>query len=150
MSIKNLEFSDVAAPKNSRGAMDTKTRARTKFLAAVSNQISAVEAAIVGETFTITKKQYVTDEDGTRRRVNRETEIRTWWFEQDGTFYLVPKYANQPLAIGSSKSKPSIVCGSELSGVLQALRAIKAAAEGKELDSVLEKQAVAARQRMSK
>ena len=150
MTIKNLEFSDVEAPKTNRNAMDTKTRARTKFLAAINNQVSAVEAAIAGETFTITKKHYVTDEDGTRRHVTKEVEPRPIWFELDGTFYVAPKYANKPLVLGSNKSKPSIAAGKSLNDVLVTLNTIKQAVEAGELDKILEAQAVAARQRISK
>ncbi|OEJ64809.1 hypothetical protein [Magnetovibrio blakemorei] len=147
--IKTLEFSNVEAPKNTRH-VSTLERAKSKFLDSINTQVSAVEAAIAGETFTITKKHYVTDEDGTRRHVTKEVEPRPIWFELDGAFYVAPKYANKPLVLGSNKSKPSIAAGKSLNDVLVTLNTIKQAVEAGELDKILEAQAIAARQRMSK
>ncbi|CUW38694.1 conserved protein of unknown function [Magnetospirillum sp. XM-1] len=150
MSIKNLEFSTIAPPKVSRNAMNTKTRARSKFIAAVVNQIGAVEAAISGKSFAVQKVRRITGEDGSHRQVSHDVQVRPWWFLQGDVFYLAPKYANQPLTLGANKSKPTVVCGKSLSDVAATLNTVKAAAEAGELDGVLEAQAITARKRMTK
>lgn len=147
--LKNLEFSTVEAPKNNRNAMSTMERARSKFLASLNTQIAAAEAYISGQSsYTVTKKRYQTMEDGERRRVDKDVEVRPWWFEKDGAFFITPKYANKPLEL--SKGKPSIAGGDAMPDVLAALMTIRDAVDAGELDKALEASAVKTRQRMSK
>ena len=149
MTLKNLSFSTVQAPKNARNSMNTKDRARAKFLANVNTQISAVDAFIAGETgYFVTKKRYTTDEDGSRRRVNRDIGVRPWWFEIDGQFFITARYGNRPLEL--AKGKPSIGAGDSLDSVHDVLVQVRDAVEALELDKVLEKAADEVRHRLSK
>ncbi len=147
--LKSLDFATVEAPKASRSAGSLKENARAKFLAALDNQIKCAEAFISGETtYTVTKRRYVTQDDGERKLTEKQVAIRPWWFTENGKFYLSPKYSNRPLAL--TKGKPSIFCGEAISDVLEVLNSVHEATVAGELDKALEASATAARERMTK
>jgi len=74
--LKSLDFAAVEAPKASRSGGNIVENARAKFLAALDNQIKCAEAYIAGETYTATKRRYVTQEDGERKLTDKEISIR--------------------------------------------------------------------------
>lgn len=146
--LKSLALSNVEAPKNTRNTMSTLDRARGKFLTNINTQIDAVEAHIAGEaSYTVAKKSYVTDDDGQRKRVTKEIEVRPWWFEQGGEFFVTVRYANKPLEL--AKGKPSIAAGKSLEEVRDVLVQVRDALDAGELDKTLEAAATDARKRMS-
>ena len=150
MSLKNLEFSTVDAPKASRSGGSLKENARAKFLAALDNQIRCAEAFIAGETsYTVTKRRYVTQDDGERKLTEKPVTVRPWWFLMDGGYFLSPRYANRPLEL-TTKGKPSIACGEGIDDVLDVLNSVREATVAGELDKALEASATAARERMTK
>ncbi len=146
--LKSLDFATVEAPKASRSAGSLKDNARAKFLAALDNQIKCAEAFISGETFSVTKRRYVTQDNGERKLTEKQVAIRPWWFSQGNTFYLSPKYSNKSLEI--TKGKPSIACGEAVADVLEVLNSVHEATVAGELDKALEASATAARERMTK
>ena len=147
--LKSLDFAAVEAPKASRSGGSLKDNARAKFLAALDNQIKCAEAFIAGETsYTVTKRRYVTQDDGERRLTEKAVTVRPWWFSEGNAFYLSPRYANKPLEL--TKGKPSIACGEEVNDVLDVLNSVREATVAGELDKALEASATAARERMTK
>ena len=147
--LKSLAFTPVEPPKASRSGGSLKDNARAKFLAALDNQIKCAEAFISGETgYTVTKRRYVTQDDGERKLTEKQVAIRPWWFTENGKIYLCPKYANKPLEI--TKGKPSIACGEAVADVLEVLNSVHQATISGELDKSLEISATAARERMTK
>jgi len=73
---------------------------------------------------------------------------RPWFFSQENTFYLSPRYANKPLEL-TTKDKPSIACGEGIDDVLDVLNSVRQATVAGELDKALEASATAARERMT-
>ncbi len=113
-----------------------------------NHQIAAVDAHIQGTThYTIGKKSYVKDESGQRNRVSKEIDVRPWWFEQNGEFFIAIRYANKPLEL--AKGKPSIAAGKSLEAVRTVLNQVREAVVAGELDKVLEAAATEARKRMT-
>ncbi len=146
--LKSLDFAAVEAPKASRSSGNLKDNARAKFLAALDNQIKCAEAFISGETsYTVTKRRYVTQDDGERKLTEKQVAIRPWWFTENGKIYLSPRYANKPLELARGKS---IACGEAVADVLQVLNSVHEATVAGELDKALEASATAARERMTK
>ncbi len=146
--LKTLTLSNNEAPKSTRNAVSTIERARGKFVANINHQIEAVEAFIAGATsHTINKKRTVKNEDGQRVHVTKEGEVRPWWFEQNGEFFISIRYANKPLEL--AKGKPSIAAGKSLETVRNVLNQVREAVVAGELDKVLEAAATEARKRMT-
>ncbi|ARJ64386.1 hypothetical protein WV31_01095 [Magnetospirillum sp. ME-1] len=146
--LKTLALSNVEAPKNTRNTVSTIDRARGKFVVNLNHQIAAVDAHIQGTThYTIGKKTYVKDESGQRNRLSKEIDVRPWWFEQNGEFFVTIRYANKPLEL--AKGKPSIAAGKSLEAVRTVLNQVREAVIAGELDKVLEAAATEARKRMT-
>ena len=147
--LKSLDFATVEPPKASRSAGSLKDNTRAKFLAALDNQIKCAEAFVSGETsYTVTKRRYVTQDDGERKLTAKEVTIQPWWFSENGKMYLSPKYANKPLEL--TTGKPSIACGEAVADVLEVLNSVHQATVAGEFDKALETSATAARERMTK
>jgi len=80
------------------------------MVAALQTQISIVEAEGKGETYTVDRQRWKTNEDGERVRVPTQISPRAWyWTEEDGVVYLMPKIGVRPLEI--EKRKPTIRVG---------------------------------------
>ncbi len=106
-ALKKLSLSDHS---QKRAKIDPVIRSRTKFAAALQTQISIVEAEAKGETYTVERLRWKTNEDGERVRVTKQILPRAWyWAEADGTVYLMPKIGVRPLQL--EKGKPTIEVG---------------------------------------
>jgi hypothetical protein len=93
-----------------RAKVNPVIRSRTKFAAALQTQINIVEAEAKGETYTVERMRWETNEDGERVRVPKQIVPRAWfWTEEDGTAYFGPKIGVRPLEI--EKGKPTIRVG---------------------------------------
>ena len=104
-----------------RARVDPVIRSRTKFATALQQQISIVEAEVNGETFSVERLRWKTNDDGERVRVPTMISPRAWHWEEDGVVYLMPKIGVRPLEI--VKGKPTITVGApkELIGTLNTL-----------------------------
>ncbi len=93
-----------------KAKIDPVIRSRTKFAAALQIQRKIVEAEAKGESYTVDRQRWKTNEDGERVRVPTQISPRAWhWTEADGTVYLMPKVGVRPLEI--EKGKPTIRVG---------------------------------------
>ena len=73
-------------------------------------QINIVEAEAKGETYTVDRQRWSTNDDGQRVRVTKQISPRAWhWTEADGTVYLMPKIGVRPLQL--EKGKPTVEVG---------------------------------------
>ena len=133
-ALKKLSLSDHS---QRRAKIDPVLRSRTKFAAALQTQISIVEAEAKGETFTVERLRWKTNEDGERVRVTKQITPRAWfWAEEDGTVFLMPKVGVRPLEL--EKGKPTIKIGAakELVPTLEML--IQAVNDGELDDQIAE------------
>lgn len=93
-----------------KAKLDPVIRSRTKFSAALQTQINIVEAEAKGESFTVERMRWKTNEDGERVRAPTQISPRAWfWTEEDGVVYLIPKIGVRPLVL--EKGKPTIRVG---------------------------------------
>jgi hypothetical protein len=127
-ALKKLTFTDHS---QTRTKVDPVVRSRTKFAAALQTQIDIVEAQTKGETFTVERMRWKTNEDGERVRVAKQIEPRAWYWEEDGVVYLLPKVGVRPLEI--EKGKPTIKIGAPKE-LVATLSMLIAATEAGELD----------------
>lgn len=146
--LKSLSFAAVQVPTNSQ-LRNGKDKARMKFVTAVANQVAAAEAYIAGASiYTVPKKRYVS-RDGERKREVVDVEVRPWWFQENGAYYVAPRYANKVLEIGG-KGRGVVAAGDTLDDVQAVLLKLREAAECGELDKALEAVAAEARERLTR
>ena len=106
-ALKKLSLSDHS---QKRAKINPVIRSRTKFAAALQTQISIVEAVGKGETYTVDRQRWSTNDAGERVRVTKQISPRAWyWTEEDGVVYLMPKIGVRPLEL--EKGKPTIKIG---------------------------------------
>lgn len=107
---------------------------RNKLLAGIEEQLKVAEAAVRGQEYTITLSRWGKNETGEKVRVQRQRVVRSWFFAQDGGFYVQCKYGAKAIAL--SKDGNAIFV-KQLSDVPTALQAIYAATAAGELDAAI-------------
>ncbi len=111
-------------------------KARTRLIAALKEQLKAAEAMVSGETYTITKMRWETNDDtGERVRVPIQVPLRKWyWRDVEGKVRFCLRVGNKRLEL--QKGKTNIIVGDDkcLPAVIE--KCILAAEAG-ELDQVI-------------
>lgn len=107
---------------------------RNKLLAGIEEQLKVAEASMRGEEYAVTLSRWGKNEAGEKVRVQRQKVVRSWFFAQDGGFYVQCKYGAKAIAL--SKDGNAIFV-KQLSDVPIALQAIYAAAAAGELDAAI-------------
>ena len=90
-------------------------------------------AALKGESFEVKRQAWVKNEQGEKVLVERMRQVRGWFFEQDGGWYVQCKYGNKVLALG----KGNAVFVKALKDVQDVLAAMKDAVGAGELDEAI-------------
>lgn len=107
---------------------------RQKLVSGIEEQMEVAEAALKGESYETTRKSWVKNDSGEKVLVDKLRKVRTWFFAQDGGWYVQCKYGNKVLALG----KGNAVFVKTLKDVAAALETLKAAVEVGELDEAIE------------
>ncbi|WP_037306878.1 hypothetical protein [Ruegeria halocynthiae] len=107
---------------------------RRKLVAAIEEQMNVAAAASNGESYEMTRKTWVKNEQGEKVLVDKLRKVRPWFFEQDGGWYVQCKYGNKALTISGGNA----VFVKALKDVAGALDTLKAATEAGELDEAIE------------
>lgn len=111
--------------------IDKAAERRNKFVAAVDQQLKLVEANMRGEDYTVTRDVWTDGENGERVKRSEQRKLRSWWFEQDGGFYVQAKYGARTLMFGAKENSAFV---QKLSDVPTVLKAFRQAAIDGELD----------------
>ena len=106
---------------------------RRKLVAAIEEQMNVAAAATKGESYEVTRKSWIKNEQGEKVLVDKLRKVRPWFFEQDGGWYVQCKYGNKALMIGDGNA----VFVKALKDIAGALNTLKAATEAGELDVAL-------------
>lgn len=130
-SLKKLTIKTIAR----RNSLTPTEIRRKKLVSKIEEQFGVLEAALKRQDFKVTRKRWVKDGQGARTLQEVERQIRAWFFEQDGGFYVQCKYGAK--AIGLSKDGNAVFV-KQLSDVKPVLEAFRAAAVGGELDAYVE------------
>lgn len=104
---------------------------RNKLITAIDEQLHVADAALRGEEYTVTLSRWGKNEAGEKVRVQRQKVVRSWFFAQDGGFYVQCKYGAK--AISLSKDGNAIFV-KQLSDVKPVLETLRSATENGELD----------------
>ena len=113
---------------------DPRLDRRNKVTAAVDEQKQVVAAALNGETYTVTRDKWMTNDQGERVLVKAERRVRPWFFEQDGGWYVQCRYGARVLLVDGANNAVFVKSLKEVNAVLDAFRA---AAQAGELDAAI-------------
>lgn len=127
-------FTIIEAPKQK--SFTPIEQKRKKLLAKLDEQIAVHEAEKTGETYQRNRSVWVTDEDGTKRKVNKPVYPKPWWWKSDeGKTLLQVKYGTKPLMLAKDKTAIELQDKSKLAQTLVSVR--NALIDG-ELDAAIE------------
>jgi hypothetical protein len=107
---------------------------RNKLLAGIEEQLKVAEAAMRGEEYAVRLSRWGKNEAGERVRVQRQKVVRSWFFAQDGGFYVQCKYGARTIALSKDGNAVFV---KQLTEVPTALQAIYAATAAGELDEAI-------------
>lgn len=107
---------------------------RAKLVTAIEEQSKVLAAALKGETHTVRAKSWAKNEHGEKVAIEKMRQVRAWFFEQDGGWYVQCRYGSRVLDLG----KGNAVCVKTLKDVDAALEALLIAAREGELDAAIE------------
>ena len=108
---------------------------RNKLLAGIEEQLKVAEAAMRGKEYAVTLSRWGKNDAGDRVRIQRQKVVRSWFFAQDGGFYVQCKYGSK--AISLSKDGNAIFV-KQLTDVQPVLETLRSATTNGELDSYVE------------
>jgi hypothetical protein len=108
---------------------------RNKLLIALNEQMEVADAAMRGEQYAVMLPRWAKNEAGEKVRVQRQKVVRSWFFAQDGGFYVQCKYGSK--AISLSKDGNAVFV-KQLVDVKPVLETLRFAAENGELDAYVE------------
>lgn len=115
--------------------IDTATHRRNNLLAKLDEQILIAQALLKSEVYFGKKTVKETDEDGNISTVTVPKQVRKWFYENNGQWYLEIKYGNKVLEL--AKDKTAIVVG-KLDDMISVIEQIKQAVLAKELDGAID------------
>lgn len=101
---------------------------RNKLLAGINEQMEVADAAMRGEQYAVTAPRWTKNEAGEKVRVQRQKVVRSWFFAQDGGFYVQCKYGSKALPLSKDGNAVFVKQITEVKGVLEIIRT--AAADG--------------------
>ena len=107
---------------------------RNKLLAGIEEQLKVAEAAMRGEEYTVMLSRWTKNDAGEKVRVQRQKIVRSWFFAQDGGFYVQCKYGARTIALSRDGNAVFV---KQLADVPTALQAIYAATAAGELDAAI-------------
>jgi hypothetical protein len=85
--------------------------------------------------YTVTKKSFVKDADGKRIKVDKEIEVKYWFFEIDNKWFVQCKYGTKVFLLNG---KDNAVAVANIKDVANVLRTLQTSAENAELDAAIE------------
>ena len=89
---------------------------------------------LTGDTHTKQHAKWMTNEHGERVQVKTQRQVKPWFFEQDGGWYVQCRYGARVLLVDG---KNNAVFVSKLEQVGAVLDALRAAAQAGELDAAI-------------
>ena len=76
---------------------------RTKLVVKLEEQLALAQALSKGERYLITKPAWTRDPDGNRVRVQRERQVRPWWWAEGEGVCMVMRYGARQLELVKGK-----------------------------------------------
>lgn len=108
---------------------------RGKLVSAINEQIAVAEAAMRGEQYAVTVPRWTKNEAGEKVRVQRQKVLRSWFFSQDGGFYVQCKYGAKALSLSKDGNAVFV---KQIADVKPVLETFRTAVNAGELDEKIE------------
>ena len=107
---------------------------RNKLLAGINEQMEVADAAMRGEQYAVTVPRWTKNEAGEKVRVQRQKVVRSWFFAQDGGFYVQCKYGAKAIALSKDGNAVFV---KQLAEVKPTLEMLRSATKNGELDEAV-------------
>lgn len=118
-----------------RTAQQTPEEARrAKLIIKLQEQLALAEAHAKGERLLVTKSAWTRDDDGNKVRVQKQRQVRAWWWPQGTELHMSVRYGARQLELSKGKRAIVISNASLLPGAINTL--IQATQAG-ELDAAI-------------
>ncbi|XAT57443.1 hypothetical protein GN241_08720 [Rhodobacteraceae bacterium IMCC1335] len=111
-----------------------KLQRRKKLVSAIQQQLSVHAALLRNEVFTVTKQSSVKSADGKKLKVDKEVEVKKWFFEEGNKWFVQCKYGTKVLLLNG---KDNAVAVADVKEVASVLRTLQVAVENGDLDSAV-------------
>ena len=108
---------------------------RHKLIIKLEEQLKLAEALAKGERYLIIKPSWSRDADGNRVRVQRERQVRPWWWQEAEGVAMLVRYGARSLELSKGKRAVSIPNAAMLPG---AIHTLIAAVQAGELDAAMD------------
>ncbi|KPF89139.1 hypothetical protein IP83_03215 [Novosphingobium sp. AAP93] len=102
---------------------------RNKLLTAIDEQLQVADAAMRGEEYAVTLSRWSKNDAGEKVRVQRQKVVRSWFFAQDGGFYVQCKYGSKAIALSKDGNAVFVKQLADVKPVLETLRSATANGE---------------------
>ena len=129
--LSKLSFKTVERSVQQR---DPVLERRTKIMAAIDEQKLVLAAKLKGDIHYAEKPKWMTNEQGERVLVTAQRQVKPWFFQQDGGWYVQCRYGARVVLVDG---KNNAVFVKDLKDVATVLDAVSAAVNAGELDTVL-------------
>jgi hypothetical protein len=116
-------------------ALSPQEARRHKLVLKLQEQLKLAEAHAKGERYLVTKPSWSRDADGKRVRVQRERQVRPWWWQEGEGVAMIVRYGARSLELSKGKRAVSISSAALLPG---ALNTLIAAVQAGELDAAMD------------
>ena len=107
---------------------------RAKLVTKLEEQLALVQAQAKGERLLVTKPSWTRDDDGNKIRVQRERQVKPWWFPQGTELHMVIRYGARQIELAKGKRAIVVATHAMLPGALNTM--IQAVQAG-ELDAAI-------------
>lgn len=139
MATAILNRLNVVVLKKAEKASPVEQR-RLKLISKLEEQAQLAKCQIEGKKFSVLKNAWTRDDAGNKTRVQREKNLRPWWFPNGAGITMTCKYGSRDLEI--QKGKKALSLG-DIPAVLEVVPVLIEAVRAGELDQSIE-QAIAA------
>ncbi|WP_203072742.1 DUF6641 family protein [Falsiroseomonas ponticola] len=118
-----------------KSALTPQEARRVKLVVKLEEQLKLAEALAKGERYLVIKPSWSRDPDGNRVRVQRERQVRPWWWQEGEGVAMLVRYGARALELSKGKRAVSISSPALLPGaILTLIAAVKAG----ELDAAMD------------
>jgi hypothetical protein len=108
---------------------------RHKLIIKLEEQLALAAAHAKGERYLVTKPSWHRDVDGNRVRVQRERQVKPWWWQDGQGLGMLVRYGARALELSKGKRAIAISSPALLPG---AINTLIAAVKAGELDSAID------------
>lgn len=126
LTLTQMKRTSALSPQEAR---------RAKLITKLQEQLKLAEAQAKGERYLVTKPSWSRDADGNRVRVQRERQVRPWWWPEGEGLAMIVRYGARSLELSKGKRAVSISSAALLPG---AIHTLIAAVQAGELDAAMD------------